>query len=93
MDFRRVFRKRLRVRRPGLSADSDVNVTVAANVDRRGGVTRVSSHQRATAAAGPSNGPDERRSAAERRSEAQDERPDGTEGAADQTPSDDDAGR
>jgi hypothetical protein len=87
MDFRRVFRKRLRVRRPGIDADSDVNVTVAANIGRRGGVTRVSSHQRATATAGPTSGP------AERRSEPSDERPDGTEDASDQTSSDDDTGR
>lgn len=51
MDFRRVFRKRARVRGEGLDAASDVNVTVAANVGRPGRVTRVSSRQRATATA------------------------------------------
>jgi hypothetical protein len=90
MDFRRVFRKRLRVRRPGIDADSDVNVTVAANIGRRGGVTRVSSHQRATATAGTTGDP------TERRSEPTDERPDGEDGgkdASDQTSSDDETGR
>jgi hypothetical protein len=51
MDIRKVFRKRVRVRGEGLDAASDVNVTVAANIGRPGSVTRVSSRQRATAAA------------------------------------------
>jgi hypothetical protein len=54
MDFRRVFRKRARVRSEGVDAASDVNVTVAANVGRPGTVTRVSSRQRATATASSS---------------------------------------
>jgi hypothetical protein len=87
MDFRRVLRKRLRVRRPGIDADSDVNVTVAASVGRRGGVTRVSSHQRATAVAGSSDAPDQRGT------ERTDERPDGTEDATDETSSGEEAGR
>jgi hypothetical protein len=53
MGFRRVFRKRVRVERPGVDGSADVNVTVAANVGRRGAVSRVSSRQRATAGAGP----------------------------------------
>lgn len=87
MDFRRVFRKRLRVRQPGIDADSDVNVTVAANVGRRGGVTRVTSHQRATSVAGPSDAPNRRGT------ERTDERPDDTEDATDETSSDEEAGR
>jgi hypothetical protein len=51
MGFRKVFRKRARVRGDGLDAASDVNITVAANVGRPGSVTRVSSRQRATATA------------------------------------------
>jgi hypothetical protein len=57
MDFRKVFRKRARVRGEGLDAASDVNITVAANVGRPGSVTRVSSRQRATATASSASAP------------------------------------
>jgi hypothetical protein len=57
MDFRKVFRKRARVRGEGLDAASDVNITVAANVGRPGSVTRVSSRQRATATASSASPP------------------------------------
>jgi uncharacterized sporulation protein YeaH/YhbH (DUF444 family) len=60
MDFRRVFRRRERVRSKGLDAASDVNVTVAANLGRPGSVTRVTSRQRATAAASTSERPPKR---------------------------------
>jgi hypothetical protein len=76
MDFRKVFRKRARVRGEGFDAASDVNVTVAANVGRPGSVTRVSSRQRATATATSSASS----SSAEKRGDERDVRKDeGTE--------------
>jgi hypothetical protein len=84
MDFRKVFRKRARVRGDGLDAASDVNITVAANVGRPGRVTRVSSRQRATATA--TSSASSSRAGSETRGAERDERKD--EGT-DDPPSDD----
>jgi hypothetical protein len=85
MDFRKVFRKRARLRGEGVDAASDVNVTVAANVGRPGRVTKVSSRQRATATATSSASS----SSADGSEARSDERDEGTK----ETSSDDDRRR
>jgi hypothetical protein len=49
MEFREVIRRRIRIRREGVDIAADLSVAASANVGERGGVTRASSHTRATA--------------------------------------------
>ena len=49
MQLRKVIERRLRRAASGVDAQSDVHAVVAANVGERGGVTKVTSSQRATA--------------------------------------------